>query len=155
MPKTKAKTSTKTNKQDQQSIRYLCNVILILAVIVGIGFIAIAIGRFCNKTGLSRLEQRELEAFESIFQSEVSSQKLNDTDQNTAVQLVNIGLSQDDDLYGDLIIYYYNDDHETVATQKGKVYLQCDHEYRKPITNGDEKSCGFAYSYEEKIPANN
>lgn len=155
MPRAKAKTATKASKQELPNIRYLCIVVIILAAIIGLGFALYAAVCLCHKPNISHLEQRELEAFESIFQAEINNSKLTENDQNTTTQLLNIGLSQNDDLYGDFIIYYYNDNHEAIAYKKGKVYLQCDHEYRQPVTVENEKSCGFAYSYEDKTPIEN
>lgn len=159
MPKTKAKTTTKTkttakaNKQEQQTICYLCKIVFALAIVLGIGFIGIIIGGCFKKPAITDLEKRELEAFESIFQKEIDQEFYKERFQTAS--LTNIGLSEDDDLYGDFTIYYYGENHEITETQNGKIFLQCDHEYRKPVTGDDPKSCAFAYSYEDKVPYNN
>lgn len=155
MPKTKAKsakTTAKVSKQEQQTIAYLSKMILTLAIVLGVGFLGVILCG-CFKPKVSHLEQRELEAFESIFQKEIDQQFYKERFQTAS--LTNIGLSEDDDLYGDFTIYYYGENHEITETQNGKIFLQCDHEYRKPVTGDDQKSCAFAYSYEDKVPYKN
>ena len=155
MPKTKAKstkTTTKVSKQEQQTITYLSKMILALAIVLGVGFLGVILCG-CFKPKISHLEQRELEAFESILQKEIDQEFYKERFQTAS--LTNIGLSEDDDLYGDFTIYYYGENHEITETQNGKIFLQCDHEYRKPVTGDDQKSCGFAYSYEDKVPYKN
>lgn len=155
MPKTKAKstkTTTKVSKQEQQTIAYLSKMILALAIVLGVGFLGVILCG-CFKPKISHLEQRELEAFESIFQKQIDQEFYKERFQTAS--LTNIGLSEDDDLYGDFTIYYYGENHEITETQNGKIFLQCDHEYRKPVTGDDQKSCAFAYSYEDKVPYKN
>lgn len=155
MPKTKAKstkTTAKVSKQEQQTITYLSKMILALAIVLGVGFLGVILCG-CFKPKISHLEQRELEAFESIFQKQIDQEFYKERFQTAS--LTNIGLSEDDDLYGDFTIYYYGENHEITETQNGKIFLQCDHEYRKPVTGDDQKSCAFAYSYEDKVPYKN
>lgn len=155
MPKTKAKstkTTAKVSKQEQQTITYLSKMILALAIVLGVGFLGVILCG-CFKPKISHLEQRELGAFESIFQKQIDQEFYKERFQTAS--LTNIGLSEDDDLYGDFTIYYYGENHEITETQNGKIFLQCDHEYRKPVTGDDQKSCAFAYSYEDKVPYKN
>ncbi len=151
MPKTKAKstkTTTRASKQEQQTICYLCKIVFALAIVLGIGFIGIIIGG-CFKPKISHLEQRELEAFETLFYSYVSEVPFLEDNTNTTASITNIGLSEDDDLYADIVINYYNNNHQIIAAQKGKMFFQCDHENKKVITES-VSGCGMAYSWEEK-----
>lgn len=134
-----------------ETINFLIKSIIILVVIIGIGLVAIALGR--SKNSISQLDQRELEAFESVF-SKAITDEFSDEERRTTATVTGLGLSQDDDLYADFTIYYYNDNHEIAYTQNAKVYLQCEHENRKPITGTDNKTgCAFAYTYDSKVEA--
>jgi|GEM_PF-2463052 hypothetical protein len=131
-----------------ETINFLIKSIIVLVVIIGIGLIAIALGRSKNSTSL--LDQRKLEAFESVF-SKAITDEFSDEEKHTTATVTGLGLSQDDDLYADFTIYYYNDNHEIAYTQNAKVYLQCEHENRTPITGTDDKTgCAFAYTYGDK-----
>ena len=140
-----------TKKQTQtETITFLSKIILALAIVLGIGFVGVVI--YCaQKPKISHLEQRELEAFETLFYSYVSEVPFLEDNSNATAEITNIGLSQDDDLYADIVIRYYNDNHGVVATKNGKMYLQCDHENRKVITE-NATGCGMAYTWEEKVP---
>jgi len=151
MPKTKAKstkTTAKVSKQEQQTITYLSKMVLALAIVLGVGFLGVILCG-CFKPKISHLEQRELEAFETLFYSYVSEVPFLEDSANTTASITNIGLSEDDDLYADITINYYNDNHQIIAAQKGKMFFQCNHENKKVITES-VSGCGMAYSWEEK-----
>ena len=153
MPK-KQTTNKQTTHKQSETITFLSKIILALAIILGASLIAFAI--YCaKKPSISHLEQRELEAFESLAYAYIDSDDLTDGSQNTTQKITNIGLSDDDDLYFDFTIFYYDDNHNAVAKKDGKAFLQCDHEYRKPVTSDNNKHCGFAFSYGEKETINN
>lgn len=85
-----------------ETINFLIKSIIILVVIIGIGLVAIALGR--NKNSISQLDQRELEAFESVFSKAITNE-FSDEERRTAATVTGLGLSQDDDLYADFTIY--------------------------------------------------
>ena len=122
--------------------------VAIIALIILLCTSAVTSICYIQKTKISHEEQRRLEAFESLLYNYLSDEPFLENTEKTSTAIKNIGLSQDDDLYADFIIYYYNDNHEPVSYKNGKIFFQCNHEYRKPITGNEQlKACATAYSY--------
>ena len=157
MPKQKSKKQVKNNKNvssdKEKKLKITISVLVALLVLV--------LGYCCfSMKGLliSREERRRLEAFESLAFAYIDSNPMS-SEENTSVEITDIGLSEDDDLYLDFVIYYYDDNSYGgfLATeyQNGRLHFQCNKEYSRPVTAKGSGHCAFAYSYGEKTVIDN
>lgn len=149
MTKKVSKISAKEPNKKEKKLKVI--ICVLVCLLIG----ALTAGCFLMRGSIvSREEKRRLEAFESLAYSYIDNGDfLGNNKSHTRAEATGIGISEDGDLYLSFRIFYYDNSHdEYVANeyQDGKLYFQCDKEYRKPVTNKDSAHCAFAYSYEDK-----
>ncbi len=152
-PKKQAKKVSKVSNNKEKKLKKVIYVLVCLLVIT------LTAGCFLMRTSVvSHEEMRRLEAFESLAYDYIYRSNFSG-DENTTTEITGIGLSEDDDLYFDFRIYYYDKEFYggVVAKeyQDGRLHFQCNKEYLEPVSKPNTAHCANAMNYEEKVKIEN
>lgn len=117
--------------------------VLVIALAASTGYLF-----FTRKT---KLDEKKIQAFESLAASSIHSGDFTENSDNITVKTLEIGVTKDNDLYIDFIYISFDNDHLPIYRQKGRVHYQCNNNSGKVIgQENDPEGCSRAYNWEDQ-----